>query len=134
MLFTEYKYDPEWLTEKCTKMAESLKKNSGKSDYLGFAVSVVKARIEKDAGQYRRFGPYWWALKDVMRRNGVDYGPESDWLVCPEYVGANDYETIVAADTFYNMYLATWFLGTNQFTLNECGNWYTLIDEDMESI
>lgn len=32
-------------------------------------------------GGYRRFGPYWWAVKAVLKNNGLDLGPEDcDWL------------------------------------------------------
>lgn len=32
-------------------------------------------------GNYRRFGPYWWAVKAVLKSNGVDLGStDCDWL------------------------------------------------------
>ena len=32
-------------------------------------------------GNYRRFGPYWWTVKSVLKSNGVDLGSaDCDWL------------------------------------------------------
>lgn len=57
-------------------------------------------------GNYRRFGPYWWAVKAVLKNNGVDLGAEDcDWLR-DEYAiklpkGAIDQEsTLLAAWIF----------------------------------
>ena len=44
------------------------------------------------------YGVYWWALKDVLRRQGYDVGDVTDVDMAGKYKGANDDETIVAAD------------------------------------
>jgi hypothetical protein len=134
MGFTEYLFDADAIRELAAERAANLRANRGLSDLLGFGLSVVRQRLAKDSRRYRDYGPYWWALKDVLRRNGLDLGAQSDPLMMQTYRGASDVETLVMADEFRTMYLGTFILGTNQFYLDadESDPW-TVFDSDMET-
>jgi hypothetical protein len=133
-MFTEYKIDPSWAVNETRRLAESLKANTGNADFKGHAVSVVLGRLAKDRLRYRDYGPYWWAVKDVLRRIGTDLGPSADPLISAEYVGEADSVTLVMADAFRMEYLMTQAKGTNRFVLDgDTGEWWTLYDPDMET-
>lgn len=63
-------------------------------------------------GGYRRFGPYWWAVKSVLKSNGIDLGLEDcDWLR-EEYSAKSQKGTVDPESTL----LAAWiFAEDNTF-------------------
>lgn len=136
MIFTEHKFDPAWAMAETKRRAEAVKVNQGADDFKAFAVQVVLDRLAKGGKiRYRDYGPYWWALKDVLRRHGQDFGPQSDPIVMAEYQGEADSLTLTMADSFRTDYLKTQAVGTNRFMLDgETGEWWTLFDPDMESL
>lgn len=133
MLFTEYKFSPEYIAQVVQERKAGLKANKGLSDLLGFGLSVVVQRLAKAPHRYVDYGPYWWALKEVMRKNGYQTGEQSDPLVANEYRGVDDLSTVIAADEFRSQQLAAQMVGGNQFVLvaND-PDWYVLFDADME--
>lgn len=134
-MFTEYKFDPEIIKALVAEKAANLKANRGFSDLLGFGLSVIIQRLKKDPRRYLDYGPYWPALKDVLRRAGYDFGSESVPMVAAEYKGSADVETLIMADEFRSMNLAKSMLYTNQFMLDgEDGQAWTLFDADMEAL
>lgn len=133
MAFTEHRYAANEIAALAAKKYETLKKNKGFSDFLGFANGVIAKRLERDLTSYRQYGPWWWGLKDVLRRSGRDYGSVADPVVREAYSFAGDAETLVAADAFRDWYLSTQFLGTARFYLDQnSGDHYDLWDDDME--
>lgn len=133
MLFTEYKFDPEFIQIKVQERKDGLQKNRGLSNLLEFGLEVVATRLAKTPQRYLDYGPYWWALKQVMRDNGYLMGEQSDPLVAAEYCGADAVSTVIAADEFRREYLATQMVGGNRFLLSqESTDWYLLFDPDME--
>lgn len=133
MAFDSYIFDREGFKELTDEKADNLKANRGLSDLLGFGLSVVAGRLAKDRLRYRDYGPYWWALKDLMNANGYDLGSETDEVVKAIYRGDRDVDTLIMADEFRELYLQTWVLYTNQFDLDsESGEMWTLYDRDME--
>ena len=134
MTFTEYLFDKELIEEAVRERAAALKANKGFSDFAGFALGVIERRLAKDPLRYRDYGPYWPALKDVLRQSGRDYGAGDDPLVRDFYRGDTTEQTIVMADEFRTLYLATQAVGTNQFVLDgEAGEAWELFDADMEA-
>jgi hypothetical protein len=130
-MFTEWLFDQEAIRELAAEKAASLKANKGFSDLQGYALGVIQRRLEKDPLRYRDYGPYWWALKQVLNDNDRDLGAEDDALVRATYAGNTALETVVMADEFRTLALSLWPVGNNQFTLSEDGV-YTLHDQDME--
>lgn len=131
---TAYRYDSEALTAQTKAKREALRANRGLSDLLGFGLSVVDQRLRADPARYLDYGPYWWALKDALRRRGYAYGDDTDVALAGEYRGADDTETLVAADIFREELLATSIIGQRDFLLDpEAAEWWTLWDDDMEA-
>lgn len=133
MALTEHKFDPEQISALVTQRAANLKDNRGFSDLLGFGLGVIVGRLAKDRRRYRDYGPYWPALKLVLKERGHDFGPSGDPMIAAEYRGRTSVETMIMADEFRTEYLATQFLYSNQFLLDpDTGAFWTLWDDDME--
>lgn len=133
-MFTEFKFNSEAIKELAAEKAANLKANKGYSDLAGFALSIISKRLARDPMRYRDYGPYWWAIKDALRDAGASIGSNDDVAVRVAYSGDSLLDTIIMADQFRELYLATWAVGTNQFSLSsESGDIYTLEDSDMES-
>jgi len=133
MAYTEYKYDQDAIAALAETRAANLRANRGFSNLLTFGLSVVAGRLQQDPRRYRDYGPWWWALKDVMNRNGYSLGQQSDPLIARAYRFDEDVHTLIAADEFRTAYLKTHIVYTNQFLLDAgSGEFWTLFDEDME--
>jgi len=134
MPFTEYKFDPEKIRARVQEVAANIQKNFAKDDYEAHVVEVFKERLRTEEPlAYRWYGPYWWAVKDVLKKHGADLGADTDTSIASEYRGESDIETLIMADEFRNLYLASYILGTNSFMLDgESGETWTLKDKDME--
>ena len=133
MAFTEYKFDPEKIKAQVESRTQSLRENKGFSDLLGFGLKVISDRLAKDGRRYIDYGPYWWALKDLLNANGYSFGDQSDPIISKVYRGESDVETLVMADEFRTEYLATTILYTNRFMLDgKTGEFWVLFDSDME--
>lgn len=133
-MYTQLKFDAAVIRQMARDKTQSLQANRGTSDLLGFGCGIIVQRLTKDPRRYLDYGPYWWALKAVLRRKGSDYGDQSDPIIEAEYRGGTDTETLIAADYFRDMYLKTYFIGTDRYNLDSSGEWYIVFDADMESI
>ena len=86
-----------------------------------------------DPACYLTYGPYWWAMKDMLIRRGYSFGNDLDKEVFRHYRGKNDEESLVMCETFRDIYLECFMRGTRRFTLNgKGGEDYVLADRDME--
>lgn len=133
MLFTEHKFSPDYIAGLVIERSENLKKNTGESDLLGFGLKVIYQRLSKSPLRYLDYGPYWWALKDLLRDNGYYVGDQTDPLVSREYRGADALGTLISADEFRTDYLATQMIGANKYILKRYEpEWYVLFDADFE--
>lgn len=133
MVFTEYLFDTEKIKALIEIRKQILRENNGFSDLLGFGLKVINDRLNKDRKRYLDYGPYWWALKDLLNANGYSFGDQSDPLVKAVYHGDSDVETLVMADEFRTEYLTTTILYTNRFMLDgTTGEFWVLFDFDME--
>lgn len=133
MRFTEFKFDQEHINDVVQRKREGLMKNRGISDLLGFGLSVVSKRLNNDPRRYLDYGPYWWALKTLLRNAGYPVGDVTDPLVEAEYCGAESVQTLICADEFREIYLKTQVLGSNKYLLQLTNpEYYVLFDNDME--
>lgn len=130
-MFTEYKFDSKKIGGLVAQKQAALKVNKGLSDLLGYGLGVVSRRLAKDPGRYLDYGPYWWALKDLLTRSGYNYGNESDPLLVQAYRGMSDVQTLVMADQFRTEFLEENQVGTCRFRLSIEGDEYILFDADM---
>ncbi len=135
MAFTEYKFDKEMLKALVAERSANLRANRGFSNLLRFGLGVVADRLRVDPLRYRDYGPYWPALKQIMNSAGYNLGDQADPLIAKDYRGESDVETLIAADEFRTEYLRTQMIYTNKFMLDgESGEFWTLYDQDMESV
>ena len=97
-----------------------------------FGSRILYERILDYPECYAEFGVYWFAVKDVLRRHGYDFGDVDDAEMREAYRGKTDGHTLVAAEEFKKMYRKTYFAGTTHFTLEEDGmREWVLNDPDM---
>lgn len=133
MAYTEHRFDPEEIKALVIERTKSLKANKGFSDLYRFGLSVIMERLSKDRLRYRDYGPYWPALKLLLNDAGYELGPQSDPIIAESYKGESPVETLMMADLFRDEYLATQFVGSNQFMLDsDTGEFWVLFDQDME--
>ena len=133
MNFTEFKMDADAIRERLSEMKSNLRRNKGTEDLLGFGAGVVAARLNRNPAEYLTYGPYWWSLKGVLRRQGRDYGSSGALELEGAYKGESDELTLVMAETFRELYQEMFMQGTRTFTLDgEEGEDWTLMDPDME--
>lgn len=127
-----YLFDPELLAKKTATTKKSLTTNQPAADFVEFASSVIHDRLKKDIQRYRVYGVYWWALKDVLARQGYNMGAETDDSIAGTYKGANDAETLVAADMFYLEMSNKVPVDNIRWTIDNRRDDYVLYDADME--
>lgn len=106
-------------------------------DVGAFAAGVIADRLRARPELYLEFGPYWWAVKDSLRAQGFDFGPEDDPIVRPHY-GPPALEVqgavLVAGELFKDYYRRTYLVGTSQFWLDDAAEEsYVLFDPNMEA-
>jgi hypothetical protein len=118
MLYTEYKYDPEWVAADLATKQANIKANLGDGvNLLKNGLKVIAGRLDKDPMRYRDYGPYWWAIKSLLKMNGVKL------------------ETLIMAEAFRDDYLKTYLRYSNQFVLDgESGDLIEIVDGDMEGL
>ncbi|WP_230657753.1 hypothetical protein [Psychrobacter sp. I-STPA10] len=128
-----YIFEPEFLSKQTAQKQRNLAKKKPEVDFTEFASNIIYARLKSNIQRYRVYGPYWWALKEVLRKQGFNVGSQKDDEVAQVYRGANDAETIVAADMFYEDMSNKVIVSNNRWTLDDESGDYVLYDEDMES-
>ncbi len=133
MDFDLIRFDPAVVNAEVSRLSASLKSNKGLSDLAGHGVGVVARRLQRDRLRYRDYGPLWWALKDVLRAAGQHVGDNTEPAMAARFKGATPAHTLVMADTFRSILLASHPVGTSRFTVSSEGDSYDLFDPDMES-
>lgn len=135
MEFTQYKMDPGAIADRVTEIRGNLLRNKGRRDLAGFGADVLGRRLRNDPADYLSFGPYWFALKAMLKAHGQDFGDFTDDATAQAYRMDSDEATMVAAEEFREMYDALFVQGTRTFTLDgESGEAWTLTDPDMEKL
>lgn len=133
MANTEYKFDPEWVKNKLVEYKTNLLKNRNRTDFVEHACEVIKKRLEDKPQEYLSYGPYWWALKKVLKTHDAGFGNVMDDLLAEEYTGDTEEETIVMAEEFRNDYYKKFFEGNDEFVLDPDSPAYVLEDKDYET-
>lgn len=126
-----YQFEPQFLADKTAEAQANLADNQPNADFVEFAADVIYQRLKKNIRHYRQYGPYWWALKDVLRRQNYNVGNETDARIERIYRGADDAQTIVAADMFYEDMASKVTADNMDWQLSDTEE-YRLWDEDME--
>ena len=133
MAFTEYKFSPDFLAKRTAELSANLQINRGYSNLLRFGLGVVADRLKADRLRYRDYGPYWYALKTALKSVDYDMGSHDDPAIREIYAGADDTQTLVAANEFRDDYLKQFFVHANKFVLDvDAVEPWLLFDPDME--
>ncbi len=101
-------------------------------DFLAFAVQVILKRLEKNAKSYVQYGVYWSSLKEVLMKYSDKFKSPAQQSVIDIYRGDDDLQTVILADDFRTMYMATQLQGTNRFMITTDGDMLSVFDEEME--
>lgn len=127
-----YQFDKNEINGKLVEIKASLAENKPDAEFVEFSTSVIYQRLKKNILHYRQYGPYWWALKDVLRRQNYNVGNETDSRIEQAYQGDNDEQTIVMADLFYMNEAPRHTVDNMDWLLEKNQSDYRLFDEDME--
>lgn len=127
-----YLFDPKDVAKKTEKSREAFNKRQPGVDFTEFAANVIYDRLKGSIQHYRVYGPYWWALKDVLQRQEFNVGDEMDSELKAQYAQASDAETIQAADMFFEQMSRKVVRGHNSWTIQNGKPDYVLYDADME--
>lgn len=133
-MFTEFKFSPALISQQAADTAATLAATQPGVNAARFAASTIADRLRAKPSSYLQYGPYWWALKGVLRALGEDFGATDDADIRFEYGGGFPaYGAIVAAENFRDYYSKTYLAGTAAFVLDDQGEEsYLLFDTDME--
>jgi hypothetical protein len=132
MPYDLHQFNPAEIAAIVTERSAALKANRGVSDLASYGLGVVWRRLQKEPVRYRDYGPYWWALKSLLRGAGYPVDDNTDPVIEAAYRGRTAAETVVMADEFRTQYLATQAVGTSVFDLSTDGVAYVLEDGGME--
>ncbi|WP_199506806.1 MULTISPECIES: hypothetical protein [unclassified Psychrobacter] len=127
-----YLFNPEDVAKKTEESRATFQKKQPGVDFTEFAAGVIYERLKGDIRHYRVYGPYWWALKDVLQRQDFNVGDEMDGELKAQYAQASDAETIQAADMFFLQMSRKVMKGHNSWTIQNGKDDYVLYDADME--
>ena len=105
--------------------------NKTHDNSIEFASRIVYERLNTPK-HYLAYGPYWWALKDVLARQGYDMGGEMDDEMLEAYRASDDAQTLVAADMFYEDMSNKVLKDNNRWDLGRGYEEYVVFDEDWE--
>lgn len=124
--------DSQKVADKTTEMKASLAQIQPGADFVEYAAGVIYDRLKNNIGHYRQYGPYWWALKDVLRRQDYNVGDETDSEIVSRFKGRDDAQTLVAADMFYEDTSRLYSSNNMDWPIEYNKPDYRLFDEDME--
>ena len=134
MPYTEFKFEQGAVADRMATVLRNVAKNTGdENNALSVAVSSIMKRFAMHGKvRYTDYGPYWFALKDVLKRNGKDLGDYTDNEIASAYCGSSNFETIILADMFRDYNLGVNPVGTIKFHLDGyTGDYWVLHDPDM---
>ena len=132
-MFMNFKIDAADAAARLAQMTAAFTASGKPGTFEDNAVRVIGQRMVDHPEQHIEFGPYWWAVKDVLNAAGYDFGQRGSPMVAAEYVGASPAETLVMAEAFKDLYRASYIVGTSSFDLGGIseGETIDLGDDDM---
>lgn len=130
----DYKIRPAYLQKKMLKNTALLRK-AGKPVLETYVTSTVNI-INMSPKAYLRFGPYWFAVKRVLKDCGHDYGLyELSWMA-DEYAirlstGETDRASTLLAAWEFADGMDTAFIADSEYEID--GRMWSVEDDDMLS-
>lgn len=128
----DYKMDPGYLRDKLADLGAQV----GGKPLLPIFVEQTRKVLAKDAKAYLRYGPYWWAMKRILRAGGVAVGTYDEPIWAAEYEVRDGDEvspelTLLAGWEFADDNMGNFGTLTNEYELG--GRTFVLYDSDMEA-
>jgi len=77
----DYKIDPDYLRGKLADLGAQV----GGKPLLPIFIEQTRKVLAKDPRNYLRYGPYWWAMKRILRAGGVAVGTYDEPIWADEY-------------------------------------------------
>lgn len=94
---------------------------------------TVLMRVRDRPYNYIDFGPYWFAVKQILQEQGFDLGSYSESSMVKRFRDPDDRATIVRGWICADERRGTYFHGSRDFQLDEYGDEiYLLHDPDMD--
>lgn len=126
---SDYKMDPEYLHAKRAEYWAQVHEKP----LLPIFIEQTRKVLAKDAKAYLRYGPYWWAMKRILRAGGVAVGIYDEPIWADEYEvkehGTVDPElTMIAGWEFADDNMGNVGVLTNEYELG--GRTFVLYDPD----
>lgn len=106
------------------------------SDFILKHVSGITAILKKNPAAYRSYGPYWWAIKALLKEHGIDFG-EDDEPITREHFGYSDPVDLICAAWAYREYILEQQMGDyaiHPFTVDDEPYDYSIEDNDLEAM
>jgi len=128
-----YRYSNDEIEALLKVKRANVLKNTGRKDWGAFMAQVIAWRLSYNPLRYKDYGPYWWAIKPILRQYGYAVGENEDNTVIRQiYCGKHDEATLLMGELFREDYLQTQFIGTHLFMLDNEDEQWELFDEEME--
>lgn len=113
---SDYKIDPDYLRDKLADLQGQV----GEKPLLPLFIEQTRKVLAKSEANYLRYGPYWWAIKRILRAGGVNVGVYDEPIWADEYSMLNGDGTVNPEVTL----LAAW-----EFADDNIGNSGVLTNE-----
>ncbi|WP_175712242.1 hypothetical protein [Burkholderia ambifaria] len=132
MTVLAFKLDPAFLDAKMKEYAAQL----GGKAALPVFVDQTRKVLAADRMNYLRYGPYWWAVKRVLRDEGLDIGEydEDAWANAYSEMMADGQvdaaRTLLAAWEFGDANISQHGISTREYDID--GIAFVLYDPDQE--
>jgi len=136
-MYQHYQFDRDEIARAAADVAASLAEAHPGESPEGFAARVIAERLRKAPGDYLQYGPYWWSVKQALRREAHVFGNiDSETLRVAYGRGLTVLQTLVAGEQFRDYYRAERMAGSATYALGgedeaDAGE-YALFDIDME--
>ena len=136
-MYQQYQFDRDEIARAAADVAASLAKTHPGESPEGFAARVIAERLRKAPADYLQYGPYWWSVKQALRREAHVFGDtDSETLRVAYGRGLTVLQTLVAGEQFREHYRAERMAGSATYALGgeddaDAGE-YTLFDLNME--
>lgn len=111
--------------------------------YLSKMVANIITMIKRKPSRYRQYGPYWWAVKDILNRvsGKAEFGDtiDAEWLERMSH--GNDVDTLLAAWAYGEVATDKGHGFANEHLMmfqdsdgEETNDYYVLADDEVELI
>lgn len=126
---SDYKMDPEYLHAKRAEYWAQVHEKP----LLPIFIEQTRKVLAKDAKAYLRYGPYWWAMKRILRAEGVAVGTYDEPIWADEYAVREGDEvsaelTLIAGWEFADDNIGNVGVLTNEYELGD--RTFVLYDPD----